>query len=459
MTTERRDWDAASLREDFEKRGIRHVKVGGTDVDGVLRGKLIAPSKAFSALEKGFGFCDVIFGWDIADQLYDNATVTGWDSGYPDALAKIDASTYRVDPHEPDTAHFLVDFFTPDGKPHPACPRNLLKQVTARAESSGYHAVFSCELEMWIFKETPESLRSKRFGGLTPLSPGMFGYSWLREGQYAELVHDVLDTMKAYDVEIEGFHTETGPGVWEAAILYDDVVRAADKAVLFKTAMKQICHRHGLSVTFMAKWNEKLPGSSGHIHQSLWDSEKETNLFYDAKDPNGLSAKARHYIAGLYQTAPDLTALYSPFINTYRRYVPGLWAPLTASWGIENRTCGLRVITGSESATRVELRQTAADVNAYVAMAAALGAGLHGITEALELPPETKGDATASGAQGAPLPRTLDQATQKLAESEVARTILGEAFVDHYVRRCDWEVREARKAVTDWELARYFESV
>ncbi|MBO6935531.1 MAG: glutamine synthetase [Deltaproteobacteria bacterium] len=459
MTTERRDWDAASLREDFEKRGIRHVKVGGTDVDGVLRGKLIAPSKAFSALEKGFGFCDVIFGWDIADQLYDNATVTGWDSGYPDALAKIDPSTYRVDPHEPDTAHFLVDFFTPDGKPHPACPRNLLKQVTARAESSGYHAVFSCELEMWIFKESPESLRSKRFGGLTPLSPGMFGYSWLREGQYAELVHDVLDTMKAYDVEIEGFHTETGPGVWEAAILYDDVVRAADKAVLFKTAMKQICHRHGLAVTFMAKWNEKLPGSSGHIHQSLWDSEKETNLFYDGKDPNGLSAKARHYIAGLYHTAPDLTALYSPFINTYRRYVPGLWAPLTASWGIENRTCGLRVITGSQSATRVELRQTAADVNAYVAMAAALGAGLHGITEALELPPETKGDATASGAQGAPLPRTLDQATQKLAESEVARTILGEAFVDHYVRRCDWEVREARKAVTDWELARYFESV
>ncbi|MAQ16474.1 MAG: glutamine synthetase [Sandaracinus sp.] len=453
-------WDADSLRKDFEKRGIRHVKVGGTDVDGVLRGKLITPEKAFSALEGGFGFCDVIFGWDIADQLYDNAKVTGWDSGYPDALAKIDASTYRVDPHEPDTAHFLVDFFTPEGKPHPACPRNLLKRVAARAESSGYHAVFACELEMWIFKESPESLREKRYGGLTPLSPGMFGYSWLREGQFKELVHDVLDTMRAYDIEIEGFHTETGPGVWEAAILYDDIVRAADKAVLFKTMMKQICHRHGLAVTFMAKWNADLPGSSGHIHQSLWDSEKKTNLFADPKAADKLSDKARQYVAGLYRTAPDLTALYSPFVNTYRRYVPGVWAPLTASWGLENRTCGIRVINGPGSkATRIELRQTAADVNAYVAMAAALGAGLHGIEEALPLPPETKGDATARDAAGEPLPRTLDQATQRLAESEVARTILGKDFVDHYVRRCDWEVRQARRAVTDWELARYFESV
>ena len=456
--------EAKRLRKEFESRGIRHVKVGGTDVDGVLRGKFMAAEKFFSALEKGFGFCDVIFGWDIADQLYDNATVTGWDSGYPDALAKIDTHTFRVYPHEPDTAQFLIDFYTNDGKPHPACPRNLLKRIAARAQSSGYHAVFACELEMWIFKETPQTLREKRFSDLTPLSPGMFGYSWLREGQYAELVHDVLDTMTAYDIAIEGFHTETGPGVWEAAILYDEVLRAADKAVLFKTAMKQLCHRHGLSVTFMAKWNAGLPGSSGHIHQSLWDGPAEAsdrvNVFADSSQPHGLSAKANHYVAGLYQTAPDFTALYSPFVNTYRRYVPGVWAPLTASWGIENRTCGIRVITGqSESATRIELRQTAADVNAYVAMAAALGAGLYGIEEALPLPPETRGDATAIGAAGEALPRTLDQATERLRHSEVARTILGEAFVDHYVRRCDWEVRQARRAVTDWELARYFESV
>ncbi len=276
--------DAAQLKDLFAERGIRKVKVGGFDVDGLLRGKLISLEKFWSSVEKGFGFCDVIFGWDIGDVLYDNATVTGWATGYPDALAKIDLSTFRVLPYEPDTACFLVDFYRADDqKPHPACPRNLLKRSAARGESAGYHATFACELEFWVFRESPESLREKRFGDLKPLSPGMFGYSWLRAGQYAPLVHDLLDTCTAFDIEVEGFHTETGPGVWEAAIRYDDVVRAADKAALFKTVVKQVCSRHDLSVTFMAKWNAALPGSSGHLHQSLWDGSGKTNHFADKR--------------------------------------------------------------------------------------------------------------------------------------------------------------------------------
>lgn len=436
----------------FEERGIRKVKVGGFDVDGLLRGKLISLEKFWSSVEKGFGFCDVIFGWDIADKLYDNVTVTGWDSGYPDALAKIDLSTFRVLPYEPDTACFLVDFYTPQGKPHPACPRNLLKRITARAESAGYKATFSAELEFWVFKESPESLHDKGFRNLTPLSPGMFGYSWLREGYYQDWVHDLLDTLQAFDIEIEGFHTETGPGVWEAAIKYDDVVRAADKAALFKTTVKQVCQRHGLAVTFMAKWNPDLPGSSGHMHQSLWAGDE--NLF--ATDSGELSELGRRYLAGIVDTLPDLTACYSPFINSFSRYVPGLWAPLTASWGVENRTCALRVIGGKGAAARIELRQTAADLNPYISMAAALGSGLRGIEDALELPPETKGDASA---QGAPLPVTLDAAVRRLSESEKARGILGEPFVDHYVRTREWEVREHRRSVSSWQLQRYFESV
>lgn len=444
--------DAQEVRVLFEERGIRKVKVGGFDVDGLLRGKLISLEKFWSSVEKGFGFCDVIFGWDIADKLYDNVTVTGWDSGYPDALAKIDLSTFRVLPYEPDTACFLVDFYTPQGKPHPACPRNLLKRITARAESAGYKATFSAELEFWVFKESPESLHDKGFRNLTPLSPGMFGYSWLREGYYQDWVHDLLDTLQAFDIEIEGFHTETGPGVWEAAIKYDDVVRAADKAALFKTTVKQVCQRHGLAVTFMAKWNPDLPGSSGHMHQSLWAGDE--NLF--ATDSGELSELGRRYLAGIVDTLPDLTACYSPFINSFSRYVPGLWAPLTASWGVENRTCALRVIGGKGAAARIELRQTAADLNPYISMAAALGSGLRGIEDALELPPETKGDASA---QGAPLPVTLDAAVRRLSESEKARGILGEPFVDHYVRTREWEVCEHRRSVSSWQLQRYFESV
>lgn len=446
------------LRAAFEKRDIRKVKVGGVDVDGVLRGKYISLEKFWSAVDKGFGFCDVIFGWDIVDQLYDNAAVTGWHSGYPDAHAKIDLGTFRVLPDEPDTACFLADFWLPGGKkPHPACPRNLLKRIIARAETSGYRPMMACELEFWLFDEDADSLQAKGFAGLDSLTPGMFGYSWVRSGQRSELIHDVMDTMSAFDIPIEGLHTETGPGVWEAAITYSDALAAADRAALFKSTMKQLVAKHGLSVTFMAKWNAELPGSSGHLHQSLFDSTGETNLFHDPKGEGEMSAMMRHYVGGVVKTAPELTALYSPFVNTYKRYVPGVWAPLTPSWGIENRTCAVRVIPGGKG-TRVEYRQTAADLNPYIAMATNLGAGLWGVENAVEPPAETKGDATAD-AGAKPLPLTLEHAVLALRESETARAILGEDFVDHYVRTRDWEMRQYRTAVTDWELRRYFEAV
>jgi len=447
------------LRREFESRGIRKVKVGGFDIDGVLRGKLISLDKFWSAVEKGFGFCDVIFGWDITDQLYDNAKVTGWDTGYPDALARIDTSTFRVSPDAPDTANFLVDFYLQDGTPHPACPRNLLKRVRQRATDSGFAPRFSAEFELWIFQETPQTLHEKAFRGLEPLSPGMFGYSWLRESQHQVLVDDILDTCAAYDIEIEGLHTETGPGVWEAALRYDEVLAAADKAALFKTAIKQICSRHDLSATFMAKWNPDLPGSSGHLHQSLWDPGHQLNLFA-APGSNGLSKTGVHYLGGLVTLAPELTALYSPFINSYKRYVPGVWAPLNASWGIENRTCGARVILGpTDSAARIEFRQTAADINPYIAMAACLGSGLYGIENRIAPPAETSGDATASDRAELALPLTLEAAVARLKESKAASEILGEDFVDHYIRTREWECREYNRSVSEWELRRYFEAV
>lgn len=447
------------LRRDFNEKGIKKVKLGGFDVDGVLRGKHVSLEKFWSALEKGFGFCDVIFGWDVADRLYDNAKVTGWATGYPDALARIDASTFRVLPDAPDTAHFIVDFYTQDEEPHPACPRNLLKTVVERASEAGFSAKFSAEFEFWVFRETPESLHEKDFRKLVPLSPGMFGYSWLRAGQHQALVDDILDTCEAYDIEIEGLHTETGPGVWEAALRYDDVLAAADKGALFKTTLKQICARHDLSVTFMAKWNADMPGSSGHIHQSLWDAGGQINLFA-AAGAGKLSETGLHYLGGLVTLAPELTALYSPLVNSYKRYVPGVWAPLNSSWGIENRTCGSRVILGqSDHATRIELRQTAADINPYIAMAACLGSGLYGIANRIDPPAMTVGDATSGGDPALPLPLTLEAAVERLRGSKAARQALGEEFVDHFIRSRDWECREYRKAVTDWELRRYFEAV
>jgi glutamine synthetase len=347
---------------------------------------------------------------------------------------------------------------TEDGAPHPACPRSLLKSILASAKERGYQATFGAEFEFFVFKETPESLREKGWRGLTPLSPGMFGYSWVREGQNAEFCHAILDEMAQMDIDIEGLHTETGPGVYEVAIRYDEALRMADKAALFKTQLKQLCARRGLQATFMAKWNENLPGSSGHLHQTLWDGAKKKNLFFDPKSPKDLSPLAKNYLAGQIALMPELTALYSPTINSYKRYVPGVWAPLTASWGLENRTCAIRAITGGASSTRLEYRQTAADINPYVAIATCLAAGLYGIEKKLSPPPEGKGDAS-KGSQYAPLPRTLKEAMHRLEKSEIARKILGASFVDHYVRTRDWEVRQYERVVTEWELQRYFEGV
>jgi glutamine synthetase len=448
--------DIQQLKAAFEEHHVRRVKVGGYDIDGVLRGKYLALDKFWGALHEPIGFCDVIFGWDAADALYDNARLTGWHTGYPDIRARIDPSTFRILPWEPDTAAFLMDFVVEDGSPHPACPRGLLKNVIARSRARGYEPMFGAEFEFFVFRESPASLHSKNFRGLEPLSPGMFGYSWVRAGQNVDLCTAILDDMERFDVPLEALHTETGPGVYEAAIRYDEGLRAADKAALFKTAMKQVAARLGYTVTFMAKWNHDLPGSSGHIHQSLWRGGK--NVFYDPSPSHKLSATAHSYLGGQLALMPELTGLYSPTINSYKRYVPGVWAPLNASWGIENRTCAIRAIPGNAKSTRLEYRQTAADINPYIAMAAALAAGLWGIEENKTPPPPVEADASAR-ADLLPLPRTLREATDGLAKSQRARQLLGDAFIDHYVHTRDWECRQYERAVTEWELKRYFEVI
>ncbi|MET0791966.1 MAG: glutamine synthetase family protein [Polyangiaceae bacterium] len=447
---------ARAFLAELKGRGFQRAKIGGFDIDGVLRGKYVSFDKLESALSKGFGFCDVIFGWDVADALYDNAQVTGWHTGYPDTQAVLDPSTARPIPWEPGVVAILADFRDGRGAPHPACPRSALKRVLARAEKLGFSAKVGAEYEFFVFKETRDSLVQKGFQQLTPIDPGMFGYSWVRSGQDSALMRDILDSMSASGIELEGLHTETGPGVYEAAIRYDDALATADKAALFKPWLKQIAHRHGLSASFMAKWNASLPGCSGHLHQSLWKGGQ--NVFADAKAKRGLSPLMEHFLAGQLALMNELTAVVAPTINSYKRYVPGMWAPVVPTWGIENRTCSLRVIgAGDPSALRVEHRQPAADMNPYLALAATLGAGLWGIEHKLALPPEARGDAAAGSAER--IPRTLREANAALEASSAAREILGAEFVEHYVRTRDWEVRAYEAAVTDWELKRYFEII
>jgi glutamine synthetase len=439
------------LKEVFNERGIRHVKLGVFDLDGVLRAKYVSPEKFFSAAEGGLGFCDVIFGWDSSDALYDNVKITGWHTGYPDARASADLNSFRVIPWEKDTALFLLDMEMP------VAPRRVLHQVDEKARKMGYRPFFSAEYEFFFFRETAETARQKHYRDLTPLSPGMFGYSALRASTHAEFLHQLLDNLREYDVELEGLHTETGPGVYEAAIRYAPLLKAADKAALFKTVVKEIAARNGLIVTFMAKVNASLPGSSGHLHQSLWNADGNKNLFYDKKDPRGISELMRQYIGGQLALMPEVMAMICPTINSYKRTVPGTWAPVGVSWGVENRTTALRAIPGGAKSTRVEYRLAGADGNPYLAMAAALASGLHGIENRMEPAAAVAGSAYDGNLPA--LPRSLAESTARMKSSAAVRAIFGDIFVDHFTATREWEVKQFEKAVTNWEMERYFEII
>jgi glutamine synthetase len=258
---------------------------------------------------------------------------------------------------------------------------------------------------------------------------------------------------------IEGLHTETGPGVLEAALIYCEALEAADRAALFKTFAKVLAQRQGLMATFMAKWSNKVPGQSGHLHISLQNANGE-GVFHDASKADDMSDTMRWFVGGQQALMPELLAMIACTVNSYSRLVPGFWAPTSATWGVENRTTALRVIRGGAASQRVEYRIAAADINPYIALAAAIGSGLWGIEHRIEPGPAIVGNSyDRRHPAELQLPGTLYEAAERLAASQAARALFGDAFVEHYAATRQWEEREFRKAVTDWELARYFEII
>lgn len=447
------------IREYINNYPGNKVKLAIVDIDGILRGKIIHKQKFNSIVDSRFGFCDVVFGWDAADICYDNVTVTGWHSGYPDAEAKIDLGTFRKVPWEADVPFFLADFENTDGEALVSCPRNLLKKVRQRAKDAGYAPMFSQEFEWFNFEETPQQIHDKQFVNLKPMTPGMFGYSILRSSLKSGFFNDLFDLLGQFDVPLEGLHTETGPGVYEAAILYGDILTAADRAVLFKTATKEIAYKHGVMATFMAKISEALPGCSGHVHQSLWDANKTHNLFYHADDENGMTDLMKSYVAGQLHCLPHILPMFAPTINSYKRLVEGAWAPTTITWGRDNRTTALRVLTSGAKSARLETRVCGSDTNPYLAMAGCLASGFYGIQNGLKLEqPKVVGNGYEEFRYGV-LPRNLAEATAAMKKSEIARELFGDGFVDHFVATREWEWREFGKAITDWEYKRYFEII
>ena len=447
------------ILQQLAEQNTQKVKLAVTDIDGILRGKIISYEKFVSIVEKGFGFCNVIFGWDAGDVAYDNSQYTGWHSGYPDATAVIDLNTFRQIPWDNDTPFFLADFRDSKGNDLAVCPRSLLKKIIKQADDKGYTAYFSQEFEWFNLADNTEELYAGKFRDAKPITQGMFGYSLQRAAEKNDYFNDLFTLLKKFGVPIEGLHTETGPGVYEAAITYSEILEAADRAVLFKSGVKQIAHQHGIIATFMAKFNESLPGCSGHVHQSLWSKTKKQNLFYDKNKATGISAIMENYMAGQLACLPFILPMFAPTVNSYKRLVEGAWAPTTLTWAIDNRTTALRALPAGSSSARLETRVVGSDSNPYLAMAACLAAGLYGINNKLKLKiPATVGNGYADKKNGT-LPKNLWEATQAMKTSTIAKELFGEVFVEHFTATREWEWRQFSKVVTDWELKRYLEII
>jgi glutamine synthetase len=450
--------DIQGARQLIEEKQIDSIKIAVTDVDGILRGKYLQKKKFNAAMEHGLGFCDVIFGWDANDTLYGEDSFTGWARAFPDALAHIDPSSGRMLPTEDNrSALFLADF---SGDAAAAvCPRSVLKKVLSRLANLGFSATAAAEFEFFLFDETPASVREKGYRNLQPFTPGNFGYSVLRNSAQAGLYHQIMDMAEAMGMPIEGLHTETGPGVLEAALEYSEALRAADNAVLFKTFMKVLAQQNNLLATFMAKWSADYPGQSGHLHISLQDSDGSA-VFYDDGNDHNMSDTMRWFIGGQQQLMPELLAMVASTCNSYTRLIPGFWAPTAASWGIDNRTCAIRAIPGSPKSQRIEYRISAADINPYLALAAAIGSGLWGIENKIEPDKPVSGNAYDKRyPKTQQLPSTLTAAAARLKASKPARDLFGDQFVEHYAYTREWEDQQQRGAITDWQMDRYFEII
>ena len=448
--------------QQLREENVQRVKIAFTDIDGVQRGKYLSMDKFASVLENGAGFCDAVFGWDINDQLYDNAAFTGWHTGFPDALYRVDLSTERRLPDEGNTPFYLIEFVDDKGGLHGICPRSILQRVLGKAREMNIGARLAFEYEFFIFDETPHSVREKGYRNLKHLTPGNFGYSLMRTNSHSSLYHELMDYAEVMRFPIEGLHCETGPGVWEAALKHDKALAMADSASMFKTFSKSFFQKRDLMATFMAKCSMDYPGQSGHVHQSLYDLDSGNSLFHDPAGEHTMSQTMRYYLAGQQNYLKPFLAMFAPSINSYTRLVKGFWAPTTATWGVDNRTTALRVIPGSEKSQRLEFRLGAADGNPYMVAAATIAAGLLGIKEQREPTAAIEGNAYEQEErlpQELQLASNLRDAVADFKSCPQAQEMFGSEFVEHYSATRLWEVREHERQVTNWQLERYFELI
>jgi len=452
---------AGNLGFDELKRAVKAgridtVIVALVDMQGRLVGKRFHAQHFVETAHRETHACDYLLADDIDMEPVPGYAVASWDKGYGDLVLKPDLTTLRSVPWLEGTALVIADVLDHHQHEVAHSPRALLKAQVARLRAAKMRACVASELEFYLFDETYESALAKRYAGLKTAGAYIEDYHILQTTKEEALMRAVRNGLHGAGIPVENSKGEWGPGQEEINVRYADALEMADRHAVLKNGVKEIAWAHGKCVTFMAKWNYALAGSSAHIHLSLWDAAGKKPLFFEAKAEYGMSPLMRAFLAGQLKYARDNTYFLAPYVNSYKRFQVGTFAPTKTVWSRDNRTAGFRLCGEGTDATRIECRIGGADLNPYLAFAALIAAGLAGVDEQLELPPPHVGDAYVD--QKLPeVPKTLRDATEALARSKVLRAAFGDAVVDHYVHTAKWEQFEHDRRVTDWELMRGFE--
>jgi glutamine synthetase len=436
----------------IQDQAIDTVVVAFTDMQGRLQGKrLHGHYFAEHVVGHGTEGCNYLLAVDVEMNTVDGYAISSWEKGYGDMEFVLDESTIRVLTHLPATAMVQCDLMWPGHSPVAQSPRSILQHQLDRVAEHGWTALAGTELEFIAFDTTYEQAAVDHYRDLTPVNQYNVDYSILGTTRAEPLLRDIRNHMYAAGLDVEGVKGECNFGQHEIGFLYAEAMVTADNHAVYKNSAKEIAAQHGKAITFLAKYNER-EGSSCHIHLSLRGQDGSLVFWDDDKDER--TPLYDHFVAGVLATAADFTLLYAPNINSYKRFAEGSFAPTAIAWGLDNRTCAVRLV-GRGAGARMENRIPGADVNPYLALAAMIAGGLHGIEQELPLEEEIVGNAYTSDKDHVPV--TMADAREVFAGSKVARSALGEEVVDHYVNMADVELAAYRAAVTDWELRRGFE--
>jgi glutamine synthetase len=441
------------LTELVDSGTVDTVVVAFTDMQGRLQGKRVhAQFFLDEVVRHGTEACNYLLAVDVDMNTVDGYAISSWEKGYGDFLLRPDFTTLRETPWLDASVMVQCDVLWLDGAPVVQSPRQILAAQVQAAAELGFVALSGTELEFIVFEDGYEAAWDKQYRDLTPSNRYNVDYSIIGTTRVEPLLRDIRNAMYSAGLTVESAKGECNYGQHEIAFKYDDVMRTADQHSVYKTAAKEIAAKHGTSLTFMAKYNER-EGNSCHIHLSL-RGEDGSIVFADPDAADGRSEVFRSFVAGILAGLREFTLLYAPNINSYKRFQPDTFAPTAIAWGEDNRTCAIRVV-GHGPSLRLENRVPGGDVNPYLAIAGMLAAGLHGIREKLPLEPALEGNAYT--ADRLRVPTTLREARDLFAASTLARKAFGDEVVDHYVNAADVELRAYERAVTDWERVRCFE--